>query len=93
MILLNTEQVLERLESIFAAVNDDMFDMSGKFIDDAEDYLPCSWSTMQKLYLIRDGINYVEANHSDADVRLSVTEIGLLDSVNITPDLAEHEDG
>ncbi len=96
MILLNVEQVLEGIEGRISSVTDIMDGMShidNELLIKTKQHLSSSLSVIHQLEMIRDGINYVQANHPDADVRLSVTEIGLLDSANITPDLAEHGDG
>jgi len=68
-------------------VKDDMFDMGGDLFYDAEEDLSFPYEWIQKLYPIRNGINFIRENYIYTPIQLSVTEIGILTSMKIKLDL------
>ena len=87
MILKNIDEVLTALDVIFDQVDTAVFDADDGSCRIDEKYLPFSWDLIQKLYPIKDGINYLRENYPNLAIQLSMSEIGHLTKAKIKPEL------
>ena len=78
----NIDEVIENLHKACDEIDEDMYDMSGEWLHDVEDYLPTDTDTMDSLVKIRYGIDLVRKQNPDTIIDFSVSEIWDLSQIS-----------